>query len=35
MVVERNLRVTINVYKKNAFQLSQGIKNIYGIKLYQ
>ena len=35
IVVEKNLSVTINLYKKMHFSLSQQIKNIYQSMLYQ
>ena len=33
MAVEKNFRLMINFSKKQVFQLSQGIKNIYRSKL--
>ena len=35
IAVQPNLWVIINLYKKNVFQLSHGIKNIHRTKLYQ
>ena len=35
MVIERNLRVTSNFYKKNVFQLPHGNRKHSSSKLYQ